>query len=266
MAQGRFLSQSVAESQQLARLSPWAEILFYRCIPHLDREGRITGDPRLLKARVAPIRDDLTLEMIPGLLAELHEAGLVVRYEAADVVAVWFPTFPKHQKGMRKDREAPSRLPEPPKITPDKVRRNSGRGRRAPRTSSTSQSETADLLRTYSGPTPDLVGVKGSQGKVEVEVQGKEGAASGGWPARLHEIFLERVGDFPPAQFGKLLRTAVEKHGEDAVLRAARSYCAKAPDTEKPQFVNPAGFAKQVGIYVENTRPGSALDLYEVAR
>jgi hypothetical protein len=109
--EGRFISKSISVSEQLGNVSLEADFLFSRCIPHLDVEGRITGNPKGLKAIACPLRDELSHQKITHLLKELHEAGLVYWYEVNGLRYLEFPTFARHQKGMHKDREAVSRIP-----------------------------------------------------------------------------------------------------------------------------------------------------------
>lgn len=127
MPDGRFISRSIAVSRQLKQVSLEADFLFTRTIPHLDRDGRIDGDPDVIRATVCPLRSELTPEIILRCLEELARAALIVRYIADGVSVVIFPGFPRHQHGMKYDRERPSHLPSP------------------------------DLVRINSGPSPDLV-------------------------------------------------------------------------------------------------------------
>lgn len=127
MPEGRMLSKSISHSEQLAEVSIEADYLFARCIPHLDREGRMTGHPALIKATACPLRAEITAELIPDLLRMLSGAGLVRWYEADGKQVLQFPGFKNHQRGTKFDREAASRFPEPPsEPTPDEVRTNSG--------------------------------------------------------------------------------------------------------------------------------------------
>lgn len=133
MAQGRFLSRTTATSKQLDAISWRAELLFLRCIPHLDRDGRMDGDPVMVKSTAAPRSPKLPAGMIPALLAELEEAGLIVRYSVGDDHVIWFPKFRDHQQGMKYERERPSRFP-PPELRrksggdPEEVRSSAGAG------------------------------------------------------------------------------------------------------------------------------------------
>lgn len=117
MAEGRFLSRSISTNEQLASVSFEAAMLFTWCIPHLDVEGRLAGNAMYLKSNVVPLRDEITLRKIPKLLAELAAAvdrqgqPLVIWYEAGRQQVLQFPGFAGQQKGLRKDREAASKLP-----------------------------------------------------------------------------------------------------------------------------------------------------------
>lgn len=119
MARGRFISRSIASNEQLAGVSLAADFLFGRCIPFLDGEGRMSGNPIIVKLAVQ-LRPEMTLDVIPALLAELAAARdhkgepLVVAYEVGGQRVLYFPGFARQQQGLRKDREGPSRFPPPP--------------------------------------------------------------------------------------------------------------------------------------------------------
>lgn len=148
MPEGRFLSRSVANDWELNNVSFWADYLFTRCVPHLDREGRLPGHPAEVKGIAAPLRLELTVEMIDVCLGELAEVGLVDWYVVADRPCLSFPGFPRHQKGLRKDREAESRLPAP-------------KGALSIRSA----------LRSRSGVDPELVRLRTGAGPAQVEVE-----------------------------------------------------------------------------------------------
>lgn len=114
MADRRMLSATVAEDEELNRLSIEAQLLFLMTIPHLDRDGLITGNPRVLFGRVCPLRDELR-DRILVLTNEWVDQGLVRRYAGADGGSVlFFDSFMKHQRGIEYSSEKPSRFPPPP--------------------------------------------------------------------------------------------------------------------------------------------------------
>jgi hypothetical protein len=113
MARGRFLSTSVAEDDRLSRLSLTAELLYLKTIPHLDRDGMISGRAGYLWGRVCPLREELMLEM-QGAINEWVTVGLVVRLDTDIGPVLFFPGFLKNNNLLHYDRESPSRFPVPP--------------------------------------------------------------------------------------------------------------------------------------------------------
>lgn len=118
MPDGRFLSKSIANSEQLNSVSLEAAFLFTWLIPHLDVEGRMVGNSVSVKATAAPLRRDLPVERVPELLLELARARrddrgrpLIYWYEVSGRRFLEFPGFRDHNRGIRVDREAKSRLP-----------------------------------------------------------------------------------------------------------------------------------------------------------
>lgn len=136
MPDGRFLAKSIAHDWELNSCSLEADFLFSRCIPHLDCEGRLPGHPQQVQGLAVPLRHEFTPELVDTCLGELQEAGLLDWYEVDGRPALYFPGFEANQKGMRKDREAPSKLPSPKSQKAQRI---------------------TTLLRSYSGPTPDQV-------------------------------------------------------------------------------------------------------------
>ena len=69
------------------------------------------GHANQVKAMAVPLRQELSVEVIDRALGELAGAGLVVWYEVEGRPILEFPRFERHQKGLRKKREAESNLP-----------------------------------------------------------------------------------------------------------------------------------------------------------
>lgn len=113
MASGRFLSISIAEDDKLSRLSMTAELIYIKAIPHLDRDGMITGKPGLLYSKVCPTREELFGET-QALIDEWIEVGLVIRFVSPEGPVLFFPGFAKNNNLPHYERERPSRFPPPP--------------------------------------------------------------------------------------------------------------------------------------------------------
>jgi len=113
MARGRFLSKTISTDREANALDDAGLCALCMIIPHLDRDGLITGDPVLLWAEVAPRRDHWRARM-PEFIQRWEELELVRVYEdASQGPVLWFPNFRKHQK-IEYRKEAPSLFVAPP--------------------------------------------------------------------------------------------------------------------------------------------------------
>lgn len=230
MADGRFVSKSIAQSEQLGRVSLEADYLFGRCIPHLDREGRMTGNPELVRSMVCPLRRELDEARIGDLLAELVRAGLVAWYELEGRQSLSFPGFHRHQRGLRKGREAASRLPGPNDKGVNQIPVD---------------------RRTGSGPTPEDSGLtppkgselKGSRSRSEVKVPAAPTANQpANWVTPLCEAWQQRFGGTAPGgRIGKVFRPLREKYSDDEILRRWQLYLTQPAG----KWVNPEDFAQK---------------------
>lgn len=113
MASGRFLSTSIAEDDRLSKLSLMAEFIYLKTIPHLDRDGMISGKPGLLYSRVCPTREEM-FGNVQSLIDEWVKVGLVIRFDSAEGPVLFFPGFLKNNNLPHYDRERASRFPSPP--------------------------------------------------------------------------------------------------------------------------------------------------------
>lgn len=115
MARGRFISNDVIDDKEMNDLSSdTCRLAYVYLITIADREGRIAGDPPYLKSLLFPRRYDVTPDMIQGFILEWVEAGFVIWYECSNgEKALRLVNFEKHQKGLRKDREATSKFDDP---------------------------------------------------------------------------------------------------------------------------------------------------------
>ena len=171
---GRFVSRSIAVNEQLAAVSLQADYLFRACIPHLDVEGCVTGNPALLRSIVAPLRTEIGDGVVPDLLRELANATdhtgtpLIFWFEIGGTKVVEFPGFARQQQGLRKDREAPSKFP--------------------PRNGK-------ELLLHKRGPTPDQLHSidGGDRAEVEGEVVGEVEAEGGSAPRTCESSVVDDI-------------------------------------------------------------------------
>lgn len=78
----------------------------------LDSEGRGVDNPSWIKAKVMPLRLDVTTEMIESAMVWYANRGMVVRYQVSGRSYFWIPTFKQYQGNTSK--EAESNYPAPP--------------------------------------------------------------------------------------------------------------------------------------------------------
>lgn len=166
MANGRMITNLICRDKRVNQLSSdTGRLAFTWLITFADREGRVPGDPAVVRSMVFPRRQDVTIEQMEEIIREWSEFGLAVWYEAQGDKWIWFPKFDENQKGLRKDREAPSKIPPPTGQTPDQIR------------------DTPDDIRQLSGQTPDQIPVKLREENVNrKEEKGNPQAASASDP------------------------------------------------------------------------------------
>jgi hypothetical protein len=80
MARIRSVHPDICVSETMAALPAELERTFVRLWTHCDDEGRCIDSPKLIKAAIYPLHDDVTAEKLNEELYELDAAGLVSRY------------------------------------------------------------------------------------------------------------------------------------------------------------------------------------------
>lgn len=112
MADGRMIKREIAKSKKMARLNDdRARTLYFMIYPHVDVEGRYTGDPGDVKAMCIPLFD-WSLAVVEECLIALHNVGLIVLY---DVNGEWYLQITRFHDFNRVDktRETRSKIPSP---------------------------------------------------------------------------------------------------------------------------------------------------------
>lgn len=112
MPQWRKLHVKATESLDINDMPDDFHRLLWVMLPlGLDREGRGLDNPAWIKAKVMPLRLDVTHEMIEHAFDWFAARSMIVRYEAEGRRFFYIPTFHKYQGGT--DREAESNFPAP---------------------------------------------------------------------------------------------------------------------------------------------------------
>ena len=261
MAAGRFLSKTIAQSEQLGRVSLEADYLFMRCIPHLDREGRMPGHPELVRALVCPLRAELTVPRVAQALEELAQVGLVIRYDAGEArQCLAFPGFARHQQGLRKDREAPSRFPAPEGngAHPQIAASESGPAPGEPPAAVPQDAPVVAHGKTpeHSGVSPEASGPDPPE--VEVEVKSKSRTTSAA--ARQRKTWLTPFGEAWHARYGGEpaygeLAAHLSPLRADHVLGEMLEHWTRYLEATEAKYVSPARFAQTYGHWGKPPRP-----------
>jgi len=127
MTKGRIVNNKISRSERVNALPVPARLLYTWLIAHLDREGRFSGNPRIIKQTVIPLTN-YSLSVVDNWLDEMQAQkdsetgfGLIERYEVEGKQYLWMPGFDSEQGQGRggsepawKSREAASGIPAPP--------------------------------------------------------------------------------------------------------------------------------------------------------
>ncbi|MCR6546414.1 DnaD domain-containing protein [Dehalobacterium formicoaceticum] len=107
MARSRNIKPGFFLNDKLAEIAPLGRILFAGLWTIADREGRLEDRPKRIKAELLPY-DDCDVD---GLLEDLHQQGLIQRYQVEGNAYVWVINFNKHQNPHKNEIE--STIPAP---------------------------------------------------------------------------------------------------------------------------------------------------------
>lgn len=113
MARGRMIDKRISKSKKLAGLKhDRSRVLYFMILPHLDVEGKFTGDPEEIKEDCCPKLRYSVIKIAESII-ELTDIGLLRLYEIDGHPFIQYTKFDDFQLGIRKDKEAPSRIPDP---------------------------------------------------------------------------------------------------------------------------------------------------------
>jgi hypothetical protein len=130
MARGRMLNKKISQNKSFAVIANetghGAALFLTWLIAHLDKEGRVHGDPEVLKGLVCPRIVGIDTEVIRQAVGNAHAIGLVEWYEVDGESYIAFPGFERNQVGLRKKREPSSDFPPPSGTLPDDCRQTAG--------------------------------------------------------------------------------------------------------------------------------------------
>lgn len=105
----RIIKESITTSEKLASLSDFEFRLWIGLITQADDAGRGDARPAVIKGRVFPFRERLTVKDIGSSLRALADKGCVTLYEIGGRPYFYFPNWSKHQRV----RDCKPKYPEP---------------------------------------------------------------------------------------------------------------------------------------------------------
>jgi hypothetical protein len=112
MARIRSIKPEFWEDEDVASLSPLARLLYIATWNMADDEGLLRWGAPYLKSNAFMYDDDIDIDQVAGLMAELETGRFVMPYQGGKTLmrCGWIVSFPKHQKP---NRPQPSKLPFP---------------------------------------------------------------------------------------------------------------------------------------------------------
>lgn len=108
----RILKESICTSDSIDSLTWFEECIFYRMIVNCDDFGRFDGRIAVIKNRLFPLKENLTLKTVSDAINNLARAGLVMPYECDGKPFLYLPSWNEHQN-VRAKR---SKYPEPDNV------------------------------------------------------------------------------------------------------------------------------------------------------
>ena len=105
----RIIKESITTSEKLASLSDFEFRLWIGLITQADDAGRGDARPAVIKGRVFPFRERLTVKDVGSSLRALADKGCVTLYEIGGRPYFYFPNWSKYQRV----RDCKPKYPEP---------------------------------------------------------------------------------------------------------------------------------------------------------
>lgn len=104
----RILKESICSSDSIDQLSWFEEVLFYRLMVNCDDYGRFDGRAAIIKNRLFPLKENLTIKAVSAAINMLASAGLVALYEFEGKPYLYLPTWNEHQNVRAKKSKFPA--------------------------------------------------------------------------------------------------------------------------------------------------------------
>lgn len=252
----------------LADLPMGATVLFVGLLAIADREGRLPDNPRLIRAEVFPMRDDVATADVEAWLAALaeHQERFVVRYQAGERRYLAIRNWHRHQRPHW--REAASTIPPPPGVV----------GLNPEEKQDVGSSGNLDLFSDHASPKNDRTTAEGcvqdsgsnpseSESESECNAPAKDARRtnhpsakdarttaepSGNWLSPYLAAWDEiRGGHLAPGKAARHLKPVDDRYGPEVGVAGWRAYLKSRADRDAA----PAYFAEDAGRWCGGARP-----------
>jgi len=104
----RIIKESICTSDSIDSLTWFEEVLFYRLMVNCDDYGRFDGRPAIIKNRLFPLKENLTIKNVTAAINALARAELVILYEFENKPYLYLPTWNAHQSIRAKKSKFPA--------------------------------------------------------------------------------------------------------------------------------------------------------------
>lgn len=103
----RIIKESVCTSDTINEMTWFEECFFHRLWTACDDYGRMDARPAILKSKLFPLKDRLSLKDIKGALDKLADIGCVRLYECDSKPYLYLPSWEVHQSIRAKKSKYP---------------------------------------------------------------------------------------------------------------------------------------------------------------
>ena len=122
----RIIKETICTSETIEKMTAFEETFFYRLWVNCDDYGRMDARPAILKAKLFPLKDRLTLKDVQSALNRLADIGCVRLYTVEQKPYLYLPSWTVHQRVRDSREKYPS--PETGELLPQSAA-NSGESR-----------------------------------------------------------------------------------------------------------------------------------------
>ena len=104
----RIIKESICTSDTIDQMTWFEECFWHRLIVNCDDYGRFDARPAVLKSRLFPLKERITLKDVESALTKLAGIGCVVLYEYDGKPYLYLPTWEVHQTIRAKKSKYPA--------------------------------------------------------------------------------------------------------------------------------------------------------------